>query len=131
MSTLKPRPVLNPLVCDGKYWISWGPKAPRPDNTTGFHVLTTDVLVSVNGEPHDVWRPIDDELTVAQCREIIDGLCLKLSHAQPVFEAVREWKKVWGEVLPDEKERMSANVRARAQLAMALADYDNKEPDSF
>lgn len=88
----KRRPRGNYIVCDGKYWVSWGPRAPLPDTRTGV-----DVLVPVDSEdPKSDWRnaggtegvvshPDYPALTLDQALEVIDGLCAVLSQYTRVW----------------------------------------------
>ena len=67
------RPRGNWILAGGKYWVSWGPTAPRPDMTTGFDVLVP--ATPLRGE--DGWQPLPDP-TPEQWREIVNELATRL-----------------------------------------------------
>lgn len=64
----KRRPRGNWLLCDGKYWVSWGPQEHRPSTRTGFSVLVPTV------PPHSEGYVVLKEPTADQLREIINAM---------------------------------------------------------
>lgn len=93
MSDPKRRPRGNFSVCGDKYWVSWGPRAPRPDTRTGFSVLMrtepenpeSDFYSAGGNEPDAVPHPDHPPLTFDQALEVIDGLCAALAEYTQVW----------------------------------------------
>lgn len=79
------RPRGNWTVCD-KYWVSWGPANPHPDDRTGFDVLMRSEPGNQESHWHPVWNcheahvgprhhPDYPPLSLEDRDEIINGMC--------------------------------------------------------